>query len=283
MQVPAVAELNPNTAILAVEEDEDDYDPEFTPAENEEQILNKLDGATSEPPRKEPEVTLKPFTLPSPLPLTMEETAQVGSGTVERVFGVMKTLGETTSKKANAGLNRLAASAYDRDAWVTMITRIATRARAGLEGADEAVKVEHNAAQQASLSNTIRESILEYVVDDWRKRIDVVVYWLCEEWYNDKIQLKSGQGKPTFNYQRWVLRVLDGILPFLDSKDKFLTRFLSEIPELSAEVIDRVKLLCRDPAMVNLAMISLVYLVVTRPPAKELALDAMEDIWNTCR
>lgn len=268
---------------MGVEEDEDDYEPDFDTAENEEQILNKLDGAPAEPPKPNvPDVALGPFTLPPPPPLTAEEVTQVGQGTVSRVFGVMQTLDEPTSKKTKAGMNRLAASAYDRDAWITILTRLATRAGAGLEEPTDAVENEDEVGR-VSLSNTIRELLYLYVLEDFRKRIDVAVHWLCEEWYNDKVQMKRGEDLAVLHYEKWVLKVLDGIVPYLDAKDKVLTRFLSEIPGLSAKVLQRVKGLCRDPAMVNLALTSLLYLVMMRPPVRELALDAVEDVWNTCK
>ena len=274
-------QLNPDTAPLGVDDDDDDYEPDFYNAEDTEQILNKLDNAPSEEPKaKVPDMALGHFTLPPPPPLTPEQAAQVGQGTVSRVFGVMQTLDES-GKKIKAGVNRLAASAYDRDAWITIIARIATRAAAGLEAASEVVKLEPSDSPPFSLSNIIRESLYLYVLEDFRKRIDIAVAWLCEEWYNDKIQTKLGQNA-VLHYEKWVLRVLDGIVPYLDARDKVLTRFLSEIPGLSVEVLERVKGLCRDPAMVNLALTSLLYLVMMRPPIKEIALDAVEDVWSTC-
>lgn len=48
-------------------------------------------------------------------------------------------------------------------------------------------------------------------------------------------------------------------------------------------MLERVKGLCRDPAMVKLALTSLLYLVMMRPPVRELALDAVEDVWRTCK
>jgi symplekin len=274
--------LNPDTAPLGVDDDDDDYEPDFYNAEDTEQILNKLDNAPSEEPKlKVPDMALGHFTLPPPPPLTPDQAAQIGQGTVSRVFGVMQTL-EEPGKKTKSGMNRLAASACDRDAWITIITRLATRAAAGLEDSSEVAKVEPNDSTQLSLSNTIRESLYLYVLEDFRKRIDIAVAWLCEEWYNDKVQVKLGEDA-VLHYEKWVLRVLDGIVPYLDARDKVLTRFLSEIPGLSVEVLERVKGLCRDPAMVNLALTSLLYLVMMRPPVKEIALDAVEDVWNTCK
>ncbi|THV53677.1 hypothetical protein BGAL_0044g00020 [Botrytis galanthina] len=278
-------EINPETAPLGVEEDDDDYEPDFYNAEDTEQILNKLDSSPPEELKVDIEkvanVALGPFTLPPPPSLNAEEVTLVGQSTVSRVFGVMQTLEEPTARKAKAGINRLAASAYDRDAWITIITRLATRAGAGLEESSDAIKLESPDTERISLSNTIRQSLLVYILEDFRKRIDIAVAWLCEEWYNDKVQMKLGDGSAVLHYEKWTLKVLDGISIYLDAKDRVLTRFLSEIPGLSPEVLNKIKGLCKDPTMVNLSLTSLLYLVMMRPPVRDMALDAVEDIWNT--
>jgi symplekin len=279
--------LDPNTAPLGVDDDDDDYEPDFQVAEDTEQILNKLDNAPSEESSFSPaEVALGPFKLPSPPPLTTEEAVEMGQSAVSRIFRFMQTLDESASKKSKAGFNRLAASTYDRDAWINIITRIATRTPVGLEGISLDMKQELGSKkgneQQIPISDIIRESLYSYILEDFRKRIDVAVSWLVEEWYVEKCQLRAGkQINP--HYEKWALRVLDGILPYLDARDKFLTRFLSEIPELNAGMLERVKGLCRDPAMVNLAVTSLLYLVMMKPPTRQIALDAVEDIWRTCK
>jgi symplekin len=282
LSAPRPEELNPATAPLGVDEDDDDYEPDFYNAEDTEQILNKLDSAPpGEAKAEAPDMALGHFTLPPPPALTADEAVQIGQGTVSRVFGVMQTL-EEPGKKTKSGMNRLAASAYDRDAWITIITRLATRAAAGLEGPSDPVKVEPTDSAPFSLSNSIRESLYLYVLEDFRKRIDIAVAWLCEEWYNDRIQTKLGE-EAVLHYEKWVIKVIDGIVPYLDARDKVLTRFLSEIPGLSTDVLERVKGLCRDPSMVNLALTSLLYLVMMRPPVREIALDAVEDVWATCK
>lgn len=268
------------TLPLSVDDDEDEYEPDFFNAEDTEQILNKLDTEQPEEPDiPATDMTLGKFTLPLPPPLTPEQAIRIGQDTITRVFGVMQTLDEP-GKKTKAGMNRLAASTYDRDAWITIITRLATRAAAGLEEPPAIIKQEVDAGSSLSLANNIRESLYVYVLEDFRKRIDIAVAWLCEEWYNDRVQAKY-ETDPVLHYDKWVLKVLNGILPYLDARDKVLTRFLSEIPALSAEVLERVKGLCRDPSMVNLALTSLLYLVMMRPPVREIALDAVEDVWAT--
>ncbi|KFY05550.1 hypothetical protein V492_08460 [Pseudogymnoascus sp. VKM F-4246] len=275
----AISQLNPDTAPLGVDEDDDDYEPDFEAAEDTEQILNKLDNA---PPEESPDrpsvVALGPFKMPEPQALTSEEVMENGKNTVARVFSVMQTLEDPALKKNKAGINRLAASTYDREAWVTIVTRLATRAPAGLQDTTGLVKSE-GGDSKVTLGDNIRDALYLYVLEDFRHRIETAVAWLCEEWYNDRIQEKAG-AVTTSHYDKWVLRVLDGMMPYLDARDKVLTRFLGEIPKLTAEMLERVKGLCRDPAMVNLALTSLLYLVMMRPPVREIALDAVEDVWR---
>ena len=95
--------------------------------------------------------------------------------------------------------------------------------------------------------------MFRYVLDDWRKRLDIAVSWLNEEWYNDKVS-NEGDVAATPNYEKWALKVFDGILPYLDAKDKVLIRFLSEIPLVTESIIERTKRLARDPDRVLLAV-----------------------------
>ncbi|KAL6895780.1 hypothetical protein HDV57DRAFT_24382 [Trichoderma longibrachiatum] len=279
------AELNPNTAPLGVEEDEDDYEPDFYQAEDTEQILNKLDNAPA-PAAAEPRISLddtlglRSFSLPQPQPLTPEMALAAGKATVTSVLDMMKSLDEPATKKQKAGFNRLAASSESRDSWMTILTRLATRSSAGLEGIsvkDEAA--DDDSKRPPSLNNSIREILYNYIMEDFRKHIDVAVSWLCEEWYNDKVQRRAGGDHPTY-YEKCTLRLIDGFLPYLHPQDKVLTRFLSEIPELNRAILSRVKHMCRDPSVTQLALTSLLYLVIMRPPVKEAALDVVQDIWT---
>ncbi|KAI9702060.1 MAG: hypothetical protein M1836_001404 [Candelina mexicana] len=271
--------------VNTAEDDDDDYEPDFQPIEDTEQVLNKLDNAPAEDSILQDEVSLAPFKIPHPLPLSEEETEQVSRGTMDRVFGLINVLDETTTtKKAKSGINRLAASSYDREAWITVITRLATRAPAGLNGFDPVVKTEADTEvlhTKPTLSNGIRESLYLYVMEDFRRRIDIAIAWLNEEWYNDRVQ--SGQmPNASAQYEMWALKVLDGIMPYLDAKDKILIRLLSEIPRISVHALERVKKLARDPERVGLAVNSIHYLILFRPPTREICIDALEDLYLNC-
>ena len=255
----------------ALGDDEEDYEPDFEPSEDREQIINKADALPPEDPLQSPsEVALGPFKLPQPPSLTAEDTMQIGKATISRVFSMMNVLEEAPStKRQRSGLNRLAGSKYDKEAWTTIITRLATRASAGLDydssdDEDSKAMVKKQVAG-SSLSDGIRETLWKFIIEDFRSRIPVAIAWLNEEWYNDRIQKQSSEQqkdgmtlpKPKQHYEKWMLKVLDGIVPYLDAKDKHLIRFLSEIPEVNANVLGRVKGLARDPERVQLAVNSL--------------------------
>lgn len=281
----------------ALGDDEEDYEPDFEPSEDREQIINKADALPPEDllqaPSAPSEVALGPFKLPQPPPLTAEDTMQIGKGTISRVFSMMNVLEEAPlTKKQRSGLNRLAGSNYDKEAWTTVITRLATRASAGLDddsSEDEVSKaVVKEQVAGSSLSDGIRETLWKFIIEDFRSRIPVAIAWLNEEWYSDRIQRQSSEQqkdgvtlpKPKQHYEKWMLKVLDGIVPYLDAKDKHLIRFLSEIPEVNANVLGRVKGLARDPERVQLAVNSLLYLILMKPPARDIAIDALEDLWR---
>ncbi|KAK4160965.1 putative Pre-tRNA-processing protein [Cladorrhinum sp. PSN259] len=267
--------INPATAPLGVEEDDDDYEPNFNAAEDTEQILNKLDNA---PPEVLPDhaeaLGLGPFTLPPPPLLDSDTAIRLAQPAASRLFGPLSSLKEEGSRKQKAGINRLAASSYDRESWLTVVTRLATRSTGGLES-----NIKNEDTSRLVMNDVIREMAFIYILEDWRRRIEVAVAWLSEEWYNDQLIKRSGSGAP-LNYEKWALRLVDGILSYITPQDKVLTRFLAEIPELSIELLGRTKMLCGDPTTVNLTLTSMLYLVMMRPPVREIALNTVAEIWK---
>ena len=253
------------------DEEDDDYEPDYEPTEDASQIMNKLDNTYSPSVLQEPptEVALGPFRLPTPPPLSAQETEDYGKLTVKRVFHTVAELDEKTSATSKeTGFNRLAASNHDRDAWITVISRVATRASAGLEDNSPPIKSEDNYGRSASkkrvsLSNAIRDSLYQYILENFRTRLGVAISWLNEEWYNERIQAlgqdASNDSVPQ-HYENWTLKVLDGILPYIDSNDKSrIIQFLSEVPEINVSMLERVKKLAGDPERVALTTQALLY------------------------
>ncbi len=264
------ADQSQNVPAPGPDEEEDEYEPDFEPVEDSEQILNKADALPSEDYLPTPtDLALGPFKLPQPPPFTPEETYRIGQSTFGRVFSNLNLLEDSSSsKKKKTGLNRLAGSNYDQEAWISVVARLATRASDGLENEspteDAGLKmVVHKEGVMTRLTHTIREYLWKYIVEDFRGRIHLAILWLNEEWLNDLAydQARKQQGEKlsssprnTPNYDYWVIKILDVIIPYLDSKDKLLIRFLSEIPAIDERILQRVKGLARDPARAGLAV-----------------------------
>lgn len=259
-------------------------------------------------------VSLGPFVLPQPPPLSEEDATEVGRSAVARVFSMINAA-ETDPSLAKVktqqqlGFARLAGSTFDRDAWAVLLSRLATRAPAGLEGGG---KVD---SRRPTISDSIRQTLYRYVLEDFRGRLNIAIIWLSEEWYNDRVQMKAAATQRDqsdeeddqepivpLHYDEWVVKLFHGFTTYLDGRDiKVLVRFLSEIPEVTLAVLQMVAGLAKDPERVNLCVqalmyvfffypdgisvhtnVTLRYLIMFRPPAREMCLNTLEDVYQTC-
>jgi symplekin len=284
-----------------VSEDDEEYEPDFEPEDNE-QIVNRLDGLppTDLPIQPGPSTALSTYKLPEAPPLSQQEVQKYGDQTVNRAFGMLSAVDENQKSRATkAGFIRLAASDYSRDAWVTILSRLATRASAGLEDPDEGIKDEYavkSARGSLSISEAVRDGLYEYILQDWKRRLDIAISWLNEEWYNDTVMAQSVKDLAANgttnghslsesdlskgNYQRCAIRMFDGILGRIEYTDKILLRFLSEIPALDHEILLRLKDMARDPERIDLAVNALQYLYMFRPPVRTLVVDILAEMWR---
>lgn len=286
-----------SAARAAVGDDEDDYDPSMTMGGDAEQVLNRLDQMPPEG-SEGPGIAIGPFELPPPAPLSDREKDEYSRTAVTRVFETLSEM-DRDARQKNAkkqelakGFNRPSAPSHDRDGWLALITRLATRSQFELQDDDgSTVKQENGDRSLAkkgsnfSLSTGIREALLNYVMENFRARITVAISWLNEEWYCDRIQQKQNDSndstETTPTYTSYTLRLLDSLIPYLDTKDnRVLIRLVSEIPSLPAELFPKLQKIADDPERVNLVVQALLYLVMFRPPVREMALDALEALWR---
>ncbi|KAL2444499.1 mRNA cleavage and polyadenylation specificity factor complex subunit pta1 [Exophiala dermatitidis] len=272
-------------------DDEDDYDPEFLTS-GEPVVEASTEKALEE--LAQPAIELGPFELPKPPPVTPQDIEVLSDQTVGHVFELVASLdaaGQTHTKQ-KLGLNRLAASTNDRDSWITILLRLATRAPSGLDdvataltedsdGNNQIVKAEDRDSEERDVANRIRQTLFMYILDDFRPRLNIAISWLTEEWYADKLAAKTHPELAHLpNYSRWVNRLIDRLLPYLDARDKnLLIRFLSEIPAIDRDILDRVRTLARDPERISMCILAMQYLLMMRPPTRNIVLDAMESIW----
>ncbi|TKA82748.1 hypothetical protein B0A55_01110 [Friedmanniomyces simplex] len=322
----------PGTALEAVKavtggEEDDDYDPEVTVgmAGAQAQVMNRMDlmlmeGQQQQQQQQDVGGPLQPFVLEAGPPLTDKEREEYSKLALTRVFGTLAELDKDVKTKGGKkvdgemkGFNRLASAGLgqDRDGWVTLLIRLATRSTLDLANGEEnsIVKQENDdrsllkrgsGQQHFSMADGIRQTLLNYVMEDFRRRIDVAIAWLNEEWYSDRLAFLSlhpskpakeeaqnaeTPSKPTMtdlpNYTAACLRTLDALATYLDTRDsRILIRFLSEIPQINPAVLDRVVKIADDPERVQMAAQALLYLIMFRPPVREAAVDAAERLWR---
>ncbi|KAI7511607.1 hypothetical protein KC347_g3209 [Hortaea werneckii] len=225
------------------DDEEDDYDPSSPatfPGAQEAQVLNQLDQMA--PEGEDEALAIGPFVLPPPPPLSEEERREYEVVAQERIFSQLAKLDATKSNRSATtgnlvpGLVRvLSVGGQDREGWVGLITRLATRTTFGLgdeeeegevEGNDDGiVKSEEDATGQRDeeddersmkavtgkegkdlkkrnqspspfhLADRIRAALRDYVTSGFRQRIDVGIAWLNEEWYADRLALSHRQSK----------------------------------------------------------------------------------------
>ena len=238
------------------------------------------------------------FHLPPPKPLSEQERLEFEETAKDRLFESLHRLeveNRSKAKKATVekekGFNRLAAaSSQDRDGWITLVTRLATRSSLPSEDENDTVKREGEDAitkknHLTDLPGKIRDAFNRYIMDDWRPRIDIAIAWLNEEWYADTLLSKPNSSNPLStslpNYTAHTVRLLDSLLPYLDKNDgRYLVRLLSEIPHLPPEIFERIQKIALDPERVKLSTDLLTYLVMFRPPVRQAGLDCLEAMWR---
>jgi symplekin len=247
----------------AVEED-DDYEPDYEPVEDAEQVKNRLEMESSDDlgigPPKGSQITLGPFKLPLPQQLGKEDLDKLNYSTMERIFGLIDQYANAVSQKSKPGFNRLAASSNDRQSMIINFIRLITRPSAGISevllrdsngdtGGISPAKLQ--AMKLQAIGDRGRQQLLHYIMNDWTHRMDIATTWLTEEWYNDLIcsQAVKQENEPMKrNFAIWAHRFLDELSVYISHEHQnLLIRFVSEVPGLDADILNKIKRLALDP------------------------------------
>ncbi|ODV94645.1 hypothetical protein PACTADRAFT_34393 [Pachysolen tannophilus NRRL Y-2460] len=259
------------------------------------------------------------FQLPPPKILTYEEKKQYLKGIINHYLKLanesenMAKVASEKFKNDNSELSKVAIQNWNKDSWLVLLTRLATR------GLLEEEKKEINGDREdENLSDLIRNAIFHYFADDIRGRVDIVIEWLNEEWFSEYIKnekkaidLKEntdgsqpetikqenedtssaerallslhakGSIVTTPNYILWTSKVLDSMLLFLESNDrKIFIRLLSDLPYLNKDLVWKIKSLCLDPIRFKIGFQSIQFLIMYRPPVKETCIDLLKELYE---
>lgn len=256
------------------------------------------------------------YNLPPPTELSFQEKREQIQLIIQNFFRLaqldvkeVEEINDSEENGINKELTKIAIKNWKKNSWLIILTRLATRGMKAIDSETESIDDTKN----QELSDMIRTAIFDYFLENIHGRIDVIIEWLNEEWYSEKVHnelmaknkikqeiikshtTKRGDGTLTeainkeFKaiehtietpvYNKWTGKVLDSLIPFLEANDrKIFIRLLSDLPSLNEELISRIKSLCYDPVRIKLGFLSLQYLIMYRPPVKQGCLNILEEL-----
>ncbi|PIS49333.1 hypothetical protein CJI97_005506 [Candidozyma auris] len=258
------------------------------------------------------------YTVPPPKSLSFQEKKEHVKMIVDNFFGLSEKNGDSQEivKKQDNGsvskeLTKVAVKTWNRDSWLLLLTRLATRGMYTIDG-DESSR---DVAQNEQLSDIIRQALFDYFLANIHERVDTTIEWLNEEWYSEKVtneeklrdeirekwqqkyesdpnsvddmerkieQEVASTPVDTPRYNKWCQKVLDAMIPFLEPTDrKIFLRMISDLPYLNEKMLSGVKSLCADPARSKLGFLALQFLVMYRPPIKEACFNVLRELQSS--
>ncbi|KAF9089440.1 hypothetical protein BGX29_012050 [Mortierella sp. GBA35] len=165
--------------------------------------------------------------------------------------------------------NDYAAKVVTKADWMSIVSRLLTRAFP--RNSDEI---------KATGEQNMKEKMVDYICQDFKQRRELALTWLHEEWYYDGMcrrQSDDDMDDREPQYLWCLYKILDGITSGTDydAKDRGLTRFLLEVPELPDGAVDMIQKYCDDPLRAQQGIICLRDIVNLRPPSRARALELL--------
>lgn len=259
------------------DEDDDDYNPEALIDQFQPVLANKSantqqdDEYLNEFRDYSPEADA--LALATREPMTDEERLATFQECIERLFVAGEDIERSIFEidglaKGAKDIQELNSVGLRGDVWVVLLARLSTRGITALQTSN----MTESQIQQVSetMAQFIREKLFAYVTANFRERVEVAIMWLSEEWYNEKMKARKAlESEPNTEghqsvtegsaYMTWTSKIIDSVIPFLDVKDKVFLRFLSDLPELTNNMLYKLRILLSDPDRQKLGRFALQY------------------------
>uniref|UniRef100_A0A182PI55 Symplekin n=1 Tax=Anopheles epiroticus TaxID=199890 RepID=A0A182PI55_9DIPT len=135
----------------------------------------------------------------------------------------------------------------------------------------------------ASFINPVRDVIMEHILEDLPKRIDLAFSWIFEEYglmqgFTRYTHVKHDNG-PQYPYTQVLLRLVTNVIDrpkeTFRSKESLLKRFYLEAPMLPQELIDMLVRMCELEELADCGMQIVKDLLIRRPPRERQYLDIL--------
>lgn len=206
------------------------------------------------------------FDISNPPKFTPE---QIATRTVELVGRLEAAAKDAPAEEKLEGVDALRRSVLEKwtaNAWIFVASRAVSR----------------GVPADSVVATAIRDHLYNYVITDFRARLEVMVWWLSEEWYAEYVLAENApEDSAKSIYYQQVGRIVDQVLPRLEMSDsRTLIRFFSELPDLNRDIIFKLRGICQDPERSGLGFRTLKFLILFKPPTKEACLDLVAELYK---
>ncbi|WRT69315.1 uncharacterized protein IL334_006299 [Kwoniella shivajii] len=250
--INAIPVLASALGLSKMEPKEEDFDEVLNPLDmdlDDDDLL--LEGLDEQPEEEDQQLTFTSFTLPQPEPLELDDKLYVLSTALQRIWTTGADLSTLPDPKEDVETDALKMAVKPKEMWMLLLARLATRVHGDVD-------------------KERRKAVADYVVEDFVNRSKFASIWLNEEWYTSKLS-----PSPSSAYTDNLLSILNAYLPKIDSKDKTLSAFISDLPEIPPQLVELLEGLCQDVDRNLVGFLALRDIVEARPPARKAALDAL--------
>ncbi|KAG7663312.1 uncharacterized protein J8A68_003144 [[Candida] subhashii] len=247
------------------------------------------------------------YTLPPPKELSFQDKKNHISIIIKNFFNLAKSQAPIATEDdneeendadtdINKELTKIAIKSWKKDSWILLLTRLATRGMRTKSSEttkaedDDDYDIEQSPDDKTNqeMSDMIRQAIFDYFLEDIHSRIDLIIEWMNEEWYSEKVfqearNIKENK-KPDIEvdtpiYNKWADKVLESMINFIEPNDKkIFIRLLSDLPYLNKDLIGKIKSLCFDPARSEIGFLALQFLIMYRPPVKDICVGVLQEL-----
>ncbi|KAK4053378.1 hypothetical protein OIV83_001542 [Microbotryomycetes sp. JL201] len=157
--------------------------------------------------------------------------------------------------------------------WVPLVVRMATRGLVKETDEGDEASSSQDERGMSTRREELRQAVFDFIAADVRNRqvaLDFAILWLNEEWFS----ARQSQSKDAA-YDRWLKRILDHLSLHTTNKDKALTQFMVDLPQLPLEEVERIRDMCLKPNQVQIGFVTLRELAALRPKIRSSALDQL--------
>ncbi|KAK9765013.1 hypothetical protein K7432_006996 [Basidiobolus ranarum] len=208
----------------------------------------------------------KPYELGAPILYNNEQYQDMAKDALNRILQTESTLigpaGSHLATTKRAGEDNFGD-------WMSIVARLVARGVPFVDGASQ----EEDHKQLESYKDQLRETLCNFIAENFRARHELAALWLQEEWYNDALMSKKFTWEP--QYPKWLHRLLDCCIPTVDAKDRILTKFFLDIPEVTEHAASMVKICCDDAQRLLMGLALLRDLTNLRPPIRDVCLEIL--------